>query len=211
MLWRGERREGGKGREERGRHSEGGRRHTDTQTHCPTCCVSCRLDAILHSITPLYKEDETDQCPFFDGVISARPDECDLPDYADNIYCTCTAIASSPHQISITWPDSEGNVSLYHPRPSSCTRTSGGAVTVWLSVAIHMFLSLAVCVCVSVCLSVSLPPSLPPRSLFSCRSHVTLSPLHCLHCRRVARARMSSCSGSLRVSSCDPRGWRRCA
>ncbi|EGD73466.1 hypothetical protein PTSG_05169 [Salpingoeca rosetta] len=62
------------------------------------------LDSILTAITPMYKEDETNLCNFYDGVATSRPALCNNTAYASNIYCSCEEIAGSPNQISITWP-----------------------------------------------------------------------------------------------------------
>eukprot|EP00049_Salpingoeca_infusionum_P005235 m.89688 g.89688 ORF g.89688 m.89688 type:complete len:560 (+) comp12902_c0_seq6:382-2061(+) len=60
------------------------------------------LKSFIHSMSPLLKEDETELCPLYDGVVTSRPPECDEAPYnTSTIYCTCDTIAASPHQIKL--------------------------------------------------------------------------------------------------------------
>eukprot|EP00056_Hartaetosiga_gracilis_P011142 m.166915 g.166915 ORF g.166915 m.166915 type:complete len:1584 (-) comp13457_c1_seq1:36-4787(-) len=61
------------------------------------------LDAIIDAVSPFLKEDETELCGSWDGFVSSRPAECDNPAYANNIFCHCEEIASSPNQVYAEW------------------------------------------------------------------------------------------------------------
>ncbi|EGD72356.1 hypothetical protein PTSG_00376 [Salpingoeca rosetta] len=67
--------------------------------------TSTSFDSIIHTLTPIFKHDETDACLSFDGDTTTAPALCvQQPFASESLYCTCNKTAASEDQLSITWP-----------------------------------------------------------------------------------------------------------
>ena len=63
------------------------------------------LDAVIETLTPIYKHDETEACPSIDDVATALPANCNVAPYnTASLYCTCNSTAASPDEVTISWP-----------------------------------------------------------------------------------------------------------
>eukprot|EP00056_Hartaetosiga_gracilis_P008615 m.124314 g.124314 ORF g.124314 m.124314 type:complete len:1557 (+) comp12952_c0_seq3:165-4835(+) len=68
------------------------------------------LESIVHTLTPIFREDESASCLTLDGDTTTVPELCGFPPYSTNsVYCICNKTSSSPNQITITYNGKNDN------------------------------------------------------------------------------------------------------